>query len=58
VPELARLPARHIHAPWAAPATVLAAAGVALGRDYPEPIVDLQASRARALERFDRIKRA
>ena len=56
--ELAQLPAKHIHAPWAAPAAVLAAAGVALGRDYPEPIVDLQASRARALERFERIKRA
>jgi deoxyribodipyrimidine photo-lyase len=58
VPELARLPARHIHAPWTAPAAVLAAAGVSLGRDYPEAIVDLQASRTRALERFDRIKRA
>ena len=58
VPEIARLPAAHIHAPWDAPASVLAAAGVALGRDYPAPIVDLQASRARALERFDRIKRA
>jgi deoxyribodipyrimidine photo-lyase len=58
VPEIARLPAANIHAPWDAPASVLAAAGVALGRDYPAPIVDLQASRARALERFDRIKRA
>jgi deoxyribodipyrimidine photo-lyase len=52
VPELARLPAAHIHAPWDAPAGVLATAGVALDRDYPAPIVDLQATRARALERF------
>jgi deoxyribodipyrimidine photo-lyase len=58
VPELARLPAKHIHAPWDAPASVLAAAGVSLGRDYPAPIVDLQASRVRALERLDLIKRA
>ena len=57
VPELSRLPTKHIHAPWDAPASALAAAGVALGRDYPEPIVDLQASRVRALERFDLIKR-
>ncbi|MCU0306062.1 MAG: FAD-binding domain-containing protein, partial [Thermoanaerobaculales bacterium] len=57
VPELARLPANHVHAPWNAPASALAAAGVALGRDYPAPIVDLQASRARALERFESVKR-
>jgi deoxyribodipyrimidine photolyase len=31
---------------------VVATAGVALDRDYPAPIVDLQATRARALERF------
>jgi deoxyribodipyrimidine photolyase len=36
---------------------VLAAAGVSVGRDYPAPIVDLQASRSRALERFDLIRR-
>ena len=40
VPELANLAAPHVHAPWEAPADVLAAAGVELGRDYPEPIVD------------------
>jgi deoxyribodipyrimidine photo-lyase len=56
VPELSPVPARHIHAPWEAPARVLAAAGITRGRDYPEPIVDLQASRARALERFDEIR--
>ncbi len=32
VPELARLDSRDIHAPWEAPATVLAAAGIELGR--------------------------
>jgi deoxyribodipyrimidine photolyase len=31
---------------------VLATAGIALGRDYPAPIVDLKSTRARALERF------
>jgi deoxyribodipyrimidine photo-lyase len=51
------VPAKQIHTPWDAPTGVLAAAGVALGRDYPEPIVDLRASRVRALERFDLIKR-
>jgi len=35
VPELARLPAAHIHAPWQAPPAVLQAAGVVLGDTYP-----------------------
>ncbi|MFO1375753.1 MAG: deoxyribodipyrimidine photo-lyase [Steroidobacteraceae bacterium] len=55
-PELARLPDRWIHQPWAAPRDVLAAAGVLLGRDYPEPVVDPRASRALALERFAGLK--
>jgi deoxyribodipyrimidine photo-lyase len=57
VPELARLPAAHVHAPWEAPGRVLADAGLALGRDYPAPVVDLQASRARALARFEAMRR-
>lgn len=56
VPELAKLDGRHIHAPWEAPAEVLARAGVALGRDYPNPIVDLGGGRARALDAYARIR--
>ncbi|MDE2575464.1 MAG: FAD-binding domain-containing protein, partial [Rhodospirillales bacterium] len=52
VPELAALPARHIHAPWLAPPAALAAAGIRLGTDYPAPIIDLAAGRARALDAF------
>lgn len=52
VPELARLEAPHVHAPWQAPAGALARAGVALGRNYPKPIVDHAAARARALAAF------
>lgn len=50
VPELARMPARYIHAPWLAPEAVLTAAGVELGVTYPEPIVEHGAARARFLE--------
>jgi deoxyribodipyrimidine photo-lyase len=49
VPELARMPARYIHAPWQAPAAVLAAAGVGLGVSYPRPIVEHRFARERYL---------
>ena len=49
VPELSRLPDRHIHAPWQAPASTLAAAGVTLGTTYPHPCVDLAETRRHAL---------
>ncbi len=52
VPELARLPDRYIHEPWSAPPDVLHEAGVALGKDYPLPIVDLKETRERALQAF------
>lgn len=55
VPELARLPGRWLHRPWEAPAQVLRAAGIALGTDYPHPVVDLAASRQRALDAFARL---
>lgn len=57
VPELAALPDGVLHQPWASREPVLADAGVVLGRTYPLPVVDLKGSRARALERFDEIKR-
>ncbi len=56
VPELARLPDRYLHQPWAAPAAVLAAAGLRLGEHYPHPLVDLKASRQRALEAYAQVK--
>ncbi len=52
VPELARLPAEHIHAPWAAPAEVCAAAGVRLGENYPHPRVEPKTGRERALAAY------
>lgn len=49
LPELRRLPDKHIHAPWEAGSGVLREAGVRLDENYPRPIVDLRASRERAL---------
>ncbi len=58
LPELAALPARYLHAPWEAPAEVRRAAGVELGRTYPDPLVDHGAARARALAAFAATKDA
>ncbi|WP_296596397.1 deoxyribodipyrimidine photo-lyase [Phenylobacterium sp.] len=49
VPELAGLSDAFIHEPWAASPIERAAAGVTLGLDYPNPIVDHAAARVRAL---------
>ena len=57
VPELAKLPEKYIHKPWEAPGQVLDAAGVALGRDYPRPLVDLSETRREALAAFQSLKR-
>ncbi len=57
VPELATLDDASLHAPWEAPAIALATAGVLLDRDYPRPIVDHAAARARTLERYAVVKR-
>lgn len=45
LPELARMPTEWIHHPWDAPLTVLKAAGVELGLNYPKPIIDLDLAR-------------
>ncbi|XP_057471556.1 cryptochrome-1 isoform X2 [Actinidia eriantha] len=50
LPELARMPTEWIHHPWDAPLTVLKAAGVELGVNYPKPIVDIDLARDRLTE--------
>jgi deoxyribodipyrimidine photo-lyase len=52
VPELVKLSASDIHAPWAVAPLDLAAAGITFGRTYPAPIVDHTEARARALAAF------
>lgn len=49
VPELVRLSAQDIHAPWTASPMALAAAGVTLGKTYPYPVVDHGEARTAAL---------
>jgi deoxyribodipyrimidine photo-lyase len=56
LPELAKLDAKLIHAPWEAAPLDLAAAGVVLGRDYPEPILEHDEARKRALAAYEKIR--
>ena len=56
LPQLAGLPDAVIHAPWEARPVDLASAGLVLGRDYPEPIVDHEQARQRTLQRFSSVK--
>jgi deoxyribodipyrimidine photo-lyase len=55
-PELAKVPARWIHQPHAAPPEILRAAGVELGSTYPLPIIKHSAARGMALEAFARTR--
>jgi deoxyribodipyrimidine photo-lyase len=55
-PELARLTNKCIHAPFNASATVLAEAGVELGRTYPFPIIDHDTGRRAALKAYQLVK--
>ena len=52
VPELSKLPNQYLFKPWESPSEVLKAAGVALGKTYPLPIVDMKISRDRALSAY------
>ena len=39
IPELAPVPDRYVHEPWAMPSEIQKEAGCVIGRDYPAPIV-------------------
>ena len=57
LPQLTGLGAKAIHAPWLAKPLELSAAGVALGQDYPHPIVDHAQARSRTLLRYGVVKK-
>ena len=56
LPQLAALSEKQIHAPWTVPAPLLEQRGIRLGRDYPAPIVEHAAARARTLARYGVVK--
>ena len=57
VPELARVPAKFVHAPWSMRLPEQEASGCVIGRDYPAPVVDHARARAIALELYGRARK-
>ena len=55
LPELSKLEKKHIHTPWLFKSES-AQAGVIIGKDYPEPIVDHKLAREEALAAYSQIK--
>jgi deoxyribodipyrimidine photo-lyase len=56
LPQLATLPDAALHAPWLARPVDLAASGLVLGRDYPQPLVQHDEARLKTLERYAVVK--
>ena len=52
VPELTALSGKTLYAPWTAKSDMLDSGAISLGDTYPNPIVNHEAARARALESF------
>ena len=52
VPELNALSGKTLYAPWTAKSDMLDSGAISLGNTYPNPIVNHEAARARALESF------
>ena len=57
LPQLDKLSKKSIHAPWQAGHIELEAAGILLGRDYPQPIVDHDQARKNTLVRYSVVKK-
>lgn len=56
MPELGSVPDDYSHAPWEMPQEVQEEAGCIVGKDYPGPNVDHQATRRRALDAYKAIQ--
>ena len=52
VPELSALSGKNLYAPWTAKSDMLDSGAIRLGNTYPNPIVNHEAARARALKSF------
>jgi len=56
IPELATYPSKYIYEPWKAPLDVQIKANCLVGKDYPFPVVDHDASSRENLERMKKFR--
>jgi len=56
VPELGRVPAACVHAPWEMLPLEQQASGCIIGRDYPGPVVRHEDARQRTLARYGKVR--
>ena len=56
LPELARVPKAHLHAPWEMAPLEQQANACVIGRDYPAPIVSHEEARQRTLARYGAVR--
>ena len=56
VPELKKLPLKFLFSPWECPDEICKSLNFKLGKDYPQPIVDVKYSRELALNAFSQLK--
>lgn len=56
VPELSKVPSKHIHAPWEMTDDQMRESGVTIDVEYPSPIIDHRFARERTLNAFRKAK--
>lgn len=56
IPELSKVPEKHIHTPWMMPRDIQRGSACIIGDDYPFPLVDHKFARERILEIYSKAK--
>lgn len=57
IPELKLLPNKYLFSPWMAPKNILEQSNIILGKTYPNPIIDINLSRLKAIESFKNLNK-
>jgi len=56
IPELKKMPQKHLFSPWRATSIELRDTEIVIGRTYPSPMVEIEDSRKRALMAYEKLR--